>query len=196
MLRGLFRFLKKTLTFFFFFWGYPVVLIQADPGGERKVRAYANEHLSPLSILYIEVVLVNPAILGFQMPLLSLADRRHNAGRFARLDDHHYLVGLRVAEVGLDEVVAPVFGVAYDLRAPLPSAALDPVVILARNVAQDFPAHGINLPINPEKALRPGTVQEGLNTAVQKKTVKAPVTKLDAILMVLEKGVHGQPPVW
>jgi len=130
------------------------------------------------------------------MPLFSFADGRHKAGGFARLDDHHYLVRLRVSKVGLDEVVAPTFGITYDFRAPLRSAVLDPVVILVSNVAQDVPAHGINLPINPEKALCSGAIQEGLNTAIQKKTVKAPVRKLDVILMVLEKGVHGQPPVW
>src|SRR6266852_5344335 len=121
------------------------------------------------------------------MPLFPFADCRHKASGFARLDDHHHLVRLRVAKVGLDEVVAPTFGVTYDFRAPLRSAVLDPVVILVGDVAQDFPAHGINLPINPEKALCSGPVQEGLNTAIQEKTVKAPVSKLDVILMVLEK---------
>ena len=33
-----------------------------------------------------------------------------------------------------------------------------------------------------------GTVQEGLNTAIPQKTVKAAVAELDVILMVLEKG--------
>ena len=51
--------------------GQPVVLVQADAGGERKVRADPNEHRSPLGILEIELVLVHPAILGFQMPLFS-----------------------------------------------------------------------------------------------------------------------------
>src|SRR5690349_1919222 len=99
-----------------------MVLIQTDPGGERKVRAYANEHRSPFGIPEIEVILVHPAILGFQMPLLTGADGRHNAGGFARLDDHHHLVGLRPLKIGLDEVVAPTFGGVYDSHAPLLSA--------------------------------------------------------------------------
>jgi len=73
---------------------------------------------------------------------------------------------------------------------------LSPVVILARHLPQDVPAHRINLAIHPEKALRSGTVQEGLDTAMQQKTVKAAVAELDVILMMLEKGVHGEPPVW
>jgi hypothetical protein len=31
---------------------------------------------------------------------------------------------------------------------------------------------------------------------MQQKAVKAAVAELDVILMVFEKGVHGQPPVW
>jgi hypothetical protein len=80
---------------------------------------------------------------------------------------------MRVSKVRLDEVVAPTFWVAHDFHAPPLSAVLDPVVILVGNVAQDVPAHRINLAIHPEKALRSGTVQEGLDTAMQQKTVKS-----------------------
>jgi hypothetical protein len=48
--------------------GQPVVLIQADPGGEGKVRADPDEHGAPLGILQIEVILIDPAIPGFQVP--------------------------------------------------------------------------------------------------------------------------------
>jgi hypothetical protein len=69
-------------------------------------------------------------------------------------------------------------------------------VILVCHVPQNVAAHRINLPINPEKALGSGSVQERLNAAIQKKAVEAAVAELDVILMMLEKGVHGQPPVW
>src|SRR5215472_807024 len=146
--------------------GQPVVLIQTDSGGERKVRADANEQRSPFAILDIEVILLHPAVFGFQMPLFSGTDGSHNAGGFARLDDHRHLVGLHLRKIGLDEFVAPTFWVLYDFRLPGLSAVLNPVVILARHLPQEVPAHGINLPIHPEKALRSGTVQEGLNTAI------------------------------
>jgi hypothetical protein len=45
--------------------------------------------------------------------------------------------------------------------------------------------------VGPEKPLCSGAIQEGLNTAVQQKAVETPVTELDVILMMLEKGVHG-----
>jgi hypothetical protein len=91
-----------------------------------------------------------------------------------------------------------VFGISpgKGLDSPLLGFVLDPVVILADHLPQDAPADGIYFPIYPEKALRSGTVQEGLNTAMQQKTVKAAVAELDVMLMVLDEGVHGQPPVW
>jgi hypothetical protein len=130
------------------------------------------------------------------MPLFSGADGRHNAGGFARLDDHHHLVGLCLFKVGVYEVVAPTFWVVRDFYAPFLSAVLGSVVILVCHLPQNVAAHRINLPINPEKALCSGSVQERLNAAIQEKAVEAAVAELDVILMMLEKGVHGQPPVW
>jgi hypothetical protein len=125
------------------------------------------------------------------MPLSPGTDGRHNAGGFARLDDHHHLVRLCLFKVRIYELVAPTFWVLHDVHAPCLSAVLGPVVILACDLSQDIAAHRINLSINPEKALGSGSVQEGLNAAVQEQTVKAAVAELDAILMMLEKGVHG-----
>jgi len=60
-------------------------------------------------------------------------------------------------------------------------------VILVCHLPQNVAAHRINLPINPEKALCSGSVQERLNTAIQEKAVEAAVAELDVILMMLEK---------
>src|SRR5215469_4907214 len=139
------------------------MLIQTDPGGEGEVRTYANEHRSPFAVLEIEVILLHPAILGSQMPLLPGADGGHNASGFARLDDHYHLVGLRLLKIGFDEFVAPTFWVLYDFHVPALSHVLNPVVILVRHLPQDVPAHGIDLAVHPEKALRSGTFQERLN---------------------------------
>src|SRR5215469_1443428 len=100
------------------------------------------------------------------MPLLTGADGGHDASGFARLDDHCHLVGLRLLKIGQDEFVAPTFWVLYDFHAPFLSAVLNPVVILARHLSQAVPAHGVNLPLYPEKALRSGPFEEGLNTSI------------------------------
>ena len=76
--------------------GQPVVLIQVDSGGEGEIGAHPNEYRSPFCILDIKVKLLNPALLGFQMPLFSGTDGYHVAGGFARLNDHHHLIGWRV----------------------------------------------------------------------------------------------------
>src|SRR5260370_3373804 len=130
------------------------------------------------------------------MQLFSGTDGGQNGGGFARLDDQHQLGGLWIFKVGVYEVVAPTLWVVHDFYPPFLSAALGPVVILVCHLPQNVAAHRINLPINPEKALGSGSVQERLNAAIQKKAVEAAVAGLDVILMMLEKGVHGQPPVW
>jgi hypothetical protein len=76
-----------------------------------------------------------------------------------------------------------------------PIASESPVSTIRVKNSGSESAHGINLAINPEKTLRSGTVEEGANTAIQKDTVKAAVTEVDAMLMVREEGVHGQSPV-
>src|SRR5262249_32699229 len=46
--------------------GQPVVLVDAQPRGERKVRADADEHSAPFAVEEIEVVLVRPAPFELQ----------------------------------------------------------------------------------------------------------------------------------
>src|ERR1700746_4213955 len=99
------------------------------------------------------------------MPLFPGTDGLHNAGGFARLDDHHHLVGLCFFKVRGYEVVAPTFWVVHDLYAPFLSTLVGPVVILVRYLSQNVAAHRINLAINPEKALCSGSVQKRLNTS-------------------------------
>jgi len=88
--------------------GQAVVLIQTDSAEKGKcgIRERTSSHSHPGYRSYI----ASPNDTWFQMPLFSSADSRHNAGGFARLDDHHYLVRLRLLKVRLDEVVAPTFG--------------------------------------------------------------------------------------
>src|SRR5713226_6414318 len=72
----------------------PSVLIQIDAGGEGEVRTDAHEHPSPVAILEVEVVLIDPARLVLQMPLLGrlLGDADENPSRLSRLQDDDDLV--------------------------------------------------------------------------------------------------------
>ena len=90
----------------------PVMLIEADASGERKVWTDAHEHPSPLPVVDIEVVLHNPAVRDLQMPAvrLAVADRGHDARGLACFEDDYHCIGACVFEVWIDEVVAAAFG--------------------------------------------------------------------------------------
>jgi hypothetical protein len=89
----------------------PMMLIETDAGGERKVGTDADKHPSPLPVVDIEVVLNHPAVGDLKVPSvrLAVADRRHDAGRFARFENDHNGIGACPFEIGLDEVVAATF---------------------------------------------------------------------------------------
>jgi hypothetical protein len=46
--------------------GQPMMLIQTDARRKGKVRAYADEHAAPGTIVQLKVVLVHPALLVLQ----------------------------------------------------------------------------------------------------------------------------------
>src|ERR1700746_1887743 len=60
----------------------PVMLIEADAGGERKIRTDAHEHPSPPPVIDVEVVLHDPSVCDLEMPSvgLAVADCGHDAG--------------------------------------------------------------------------------------------------------------------
>ena len=80
----------------------PVMLIEADPRRERQVGADAHEHAAPALVVDIEVVLDDPALGELQMPAVGrlVADRDHDARRFARLQDDDDLIRLGPLKYG------------------------------------------------------------------------------------------------
>ena len=100
--------------------GNPVVLVQTYARRERKVRTDPHKHPSPLAIVQIEVVLIDPSLFQFQMPaiLLLRPNRRHDARRFTALQDADNLVRLRCFKVGPDKIVAPPFRRIENGRSP------------------------------------------------------------------------------
>src|SRR5215470_1834503 len=107
-----------------------VMLIEADAGGERKIRTDAHEHPSPPPVIDVEVVLHDPSVCDLEMPSIGLAvaDCGHDAGGFTRLEDHDDFIRLCSVEVGIDEVIAAALRSFDDWDAPLacpkPSAKL------------------------------------------------------------------------
>src|SRR6266498_1102519 len=115
----------------------PMVLVETDAGGERKVRTDAYEHAAPAPVVHVEVVLDDPALSELQVPavVLRVPDGDHDPGRFSGLQDHHHFVGLRAPEVRLDKLVAPPGGCIEDGHVPRLGAVLDPALELVGNVA-------------------------------------------------------------
>jgi hypothetical protein len=58
----------------------PMVLVEADTCGERKVGADAHEHSSPIPVVDVEVVLNDPALRELEVPSVRdlIADRGHD----------------------------------------------------------------------------------------------------------------------
>ena len=88
--------------------GEPVMLIETDSSGERKIGTQADEHPSPPAVIDIEIILNDPAIGDLKMPSvrLAVADCSQNARRFARFEDDDHRIRAGPLEIGSDEVIA------------------------------------------------------------------------------------------
>jgi hypothetical protein len=174
----------------------PVMLVQADPRREGKVRADPHEEAPPPRIVHVEVVLLHPALFQFQMPTVGLLipNRHQDARRLARFQDHHHGVGLRAPEVRFHEFIAPAFGRRQHRGAPLLGTILHPVMVLTGDLPQHIPANRVEVPVSPKETDRSLLLLKWLNQAIQQNPVEAPVVEPDVILMMLVKGVHGDLP--
>src|SRR3981081_3271228 len=85
--------------------GQPMVLIEADTGGEWKVGAHANEHSPPVPVVNVKVVLNDPAISDLKMPSVRdlIANSNHDARRRAPFEDYYDCVRLGLFAIWVDE---------------------------------------------------------------------------------------------
>ena len=108
--------------------------------------------------------------------LLLVADGDQAAGGLAAFHHSNHLVGLHFPEIGIQKLVAAVFGCFENRPAPLLRSVAGPVLELAGDFAQHVPAQRL---------------LKRLTEAVQQKSVKTPVTESDPILVTLVESVHG-----
>src|SRR5262249_49282351 len=96
--------------------GQPMVLIEADTGGERKVRADAHEHPPPVLVIDVKVVLNDPALRDLKMPSVHclIADGNHDTRGLTRFEDDRHGAGLGSSEVRINEFVATALRRLYD----------------------------------------------------------------------------------
>ena len=92
--------------------GQPVVLIEADTGGEWKVGAHAHEHSPPVPVVDVKIVLNDPAVSDLKMPSVCglIANGNHDPCWLACFEDDHDRVRLRAFEVWIDKFVTRPFG--------------------------------------------------------------------------------------
>src|SRR6201984_1339326 len=88
-----------------------MVLVEANPGGERKGGANAHKHASPVAVVNVKVVLNDPAICDLKMPAVRdvVADGSHDARRLACFEDDDDGVGLGSGKIRVDKIVATTF---------------------------------------------------------------------------------------
>jgi len=150
--------------------GQPVVLVEVDAGGEGEVRAKAHELAAPGAVVDIEVVLVYPTLLVFQMPLLggAFTDADQDASGLGGFENGHDRIGRGASKIGSDEVLAPVLlrGVE-DGFTRLAGAVLHPVVVLGGDVPEDLTVDRIKLTVAPEEAHHSLGLLKGLDRSVE-----------------------------
>jgi hypothetical protein len=175
--------------------GEPVMLIDAQPRGEGKVRTDADEHPAPLAIEQVEVVLDGPAPFVFQMPAVVLADSDQDARGLAGFQNDDHVVRIGPPKVRVDEVVAPLLRRRVQHRhAPCRSAGRHPVLVLRRGIAEHRFTHGVALAVGVEEADDTFGLLERLNQRIQQDAIEAPVRETNAIVVMLVEGVHGNLP--
>src|SRR5207253_9264164 len=103
------------------------------------------EHSSPMGVLDIEVILIDPTPLHLEMPTIVFPDGGHVGGALKRFDNGYNLIGLGTLEVALHKVIAPACGICWNAYTPSLGAVLDPMVLLGRDVAQPLPTDGTGL---------------------------------------------------
>src|ERR1700731_3500650 len=125
--------------------GQPMVLIEADTGGEWKVGADAHEHSPPVTVVNVKVVLNDPAISDLKMPSVRdlIANSNHNARRLARFEDHYDCVRLGLFEIWIDEIVTTALRRLHDRDVALGRSLLHPVLKLVGDVGQGVPCHRV-----------------------------------------------------
>src|ERR1700680_2215385 len=125
--------------------GQPMVLIEADTGGEWKVGADAHEHSSPVPVVNVKFVLNDPAISDLKMPSVRdlIANSNHDARRLAPFEDHYDCVRLGLFEILIDENGTKSLPPRPHWDSSLGRSLLHPVLKLVGDVGQGVPCHRV-----------------------------------------------------
>ena len=146
----------------------------------------------------VEVILHHPTLGNLQMPaiVLLISDRDHDTGWLPAFNDCHDLVRFGPSEIGVEEFVTTIFRRLQNGSTPFLRPVYYPVLELPGDIAKHVAAHRVDMPVRIEEAYHPFGLLEWLDQSVQQQSIEASIPELNAILVVLVKGVHGSSPVW
>jgi hypothetical protein len=90
----------------------PEVLVKVEASSKREVRTDADEHPSELHVVQVEIILIDPAVFEFEVTAAGgfRSDADENPSGLSCFNDSDNLIGLYAFEVGVHELVTPVFG--------------------------------------------------------------------------------------
>jgi len=112
------------------------------------------------------------------MPAVFCPDGNHDPGRFPGLENHHYLIGFGVLEVGIDKVITPSLGRVHHRRTPLLATVADPVLKLLGDIAQAVASNPLALSIGIKETDHSLGLLKGLNQSVQKDPIQTTIAKI------------------
>src|SRR6516164_7896116 len=120
------------------------------------------------------------------MPAVELlvADRCYNTRWFSGFQDDDDLIRLGCLEVRVDEFVAPTLWRLDNRGDAFIGLILHPALKLLGGGAQHIAADRIELPIGGEKAHNPLGLLKRLDKPVQQNSIKTPIAKADAVLVM------------
>jgi hypothetical protein len=121
-------------------------------------------------VVQIEIVLIHPALLQFQMRALVLlsANGDQDAGGFASLQDDGHMIGFGLLQVRQHKIVAPLLLRGLDDGCtPFLGTIGSPIVELVGDFGEGPAGHPFPIPIGIEEPQYAFGLLEGLNQSVQ-----------------------------
>ena len=116
--------------------------------------------------------------------------------RRALSQDGNDFIGLGTLEVGVHEVVTATLGRLQNRRVPLLGTVGHPVLVLVGNFVEKIACDTLSLPVGVEEADHSFGLLKRLDQSVQKQPIETTIGEANAMLVMLEEGVHENLLCW
>src|SRR5437016_10905075 len=124
--------------------------------------------------------------------IVLVSDGSQDEGGFSCFENHGDPIRFALLKILSDEVIAAlVLGCIHDIETPFLRASLQPVLELIGNLCQQLSRDTLSIAIRVEEAQDSFWLLERLDQAIKQNPIETSIAELDAILVMLAKGVHG-----